>query len=55
MRSLGYLHPGPQDAVTVRASGKLLYHLSFFSRHSTGRKFWEEARRYSTEQLDLSF
>jgi three-Cys-motif partner protein len=53
MRSLGYLYKGPTDTVTVKDRGRVLYHLTFFSRHPMGRRFWDQARRYSTDQPDL--
>jgi hypothetical protein len=53
MGSLGYLYEGLGDAVPVADGGRTLYHLTFFSRHQLGRKFWIEAKRHSTDQLDL--
>jgi three-Cys-motif partner protein len=55
MAGLGYGYNGPEDMVMVRSTGKKLplYHLSFFSRHPLGRRFWTDARRYSTDQLNL--
>lgn len=53
MGSLDYLYEGLGDAVPVADGGRTLYHLTFFSRHQLGRKFWIEAKRHSTDQLDL--
>ncbi len=55
MAALKYIYSGPHDMVEVRSADKNLplYHLAFFSRHELGRKFWQEARKYSSEQREL--
>ena len=30
-----------------------LYYLAFFSKHETGLKFWDQVRKYATDQLSL--
>lgn len=53
MKRLRYLYDGPGAEVPVRDRGRILYYLAFFSRSPLGQKFWREAKRYSTDQLDL--
>lgn len=55
MESLGYLSTEMEDVKVIRSSEKNLplYHLSFFSKHETGLKFWREALKYGDDQLDL--
>lgn len=55
MRTLTYFYEGLSDMVHIRSTEKNLplYHLAFFSRNELGRKFWQEARKYSNDQLDL--
>ena len=53
MKRLGFAYDGPGDEVPVRDKHLLLYHLAFFSRSELGKKFWREAKRYSTDQLNL--
>lgn len=52
MATLGYIYSGAEDMKPIRLTEKnvLLYRLAFFSRHQLGKKFWEQARRYSDDQ-----
>lgn len=55
MKQLRYLYPGLHSArVVQRAENKLpLYHTAFYSRNPLGVKFWNEARKYSDDQIEL--
>lgn len=55
MAALGYRYGGLEEAKLIRSTDRNLplYHLMFFSRSQLGQKFWREAQRYSTPQLDL--
>jgi len=55
MEKLKYIYSGLSDMDLVRSHDKNLplYHLSFFSRHKLGYKFWKETQTYSNDQLDL--
>lgn len=55
MKKLGYLYGGILDTSLVRSTEKNLplYHLSFFSRHKLGAKFWKQAMKYGTDQPGL--
>jgi three-Cys-motif partner protein len=55
MSAIGYLPMGIGDMVKIRTRDKRLplYFLAFFSRHNTGLKFWDEVRKYATDQLTL--
>lgn len=55
MISLGYRKESLTTMVEVRSDDKNLplYYLTFFSKHELGYKFWEEVRKYSTDQLTL--
>ncbi len=57
MSKLRFLYENVGDMVLVRSTEKNLplYHLAFFSRSPLGAKFWQEARRYSTDQRELPF
>ncbi len=55
MKSIGYIDMKPSE-ITYRVTAKgniSLYHLAFFSEHPLGYKFWNEAKKYGTDQLDL--
>jgi len=55
MRQIGYLPMSIEDMVKIRTHDRRLplYYLAFFSKHETGLKFWEEVRKYATDQLVL--
>ncbi len=55
MEKLGYIYSGPEGMRPVRLPEKnvLLYRLAFFSRSDLGNKFWEQARKYSDDQLSF--
>lgn len=55
MSQIGYLPMSIERMVKIRTlDGRLpLYYLAFFSKHETGLKFWDEVRRYATDQLTL--
>ncbi len=55
MVGLNYIYPGVDDMKTIRSTEKnlLLYRLGFFSRSDLGRKFWEQAKKYSQDQRSL--
>lgn len=55
MESLNYKYSGLSDMILVRSTDKNLplYYLAFFSRHPRGTAFWQEAKKYRTDQLGL--
>lgn len=55
MADIGYKYTTAGDSVEIRSTEKnlSLYRLAFFSKHPLGHKFWNEAKKYSTPQLDL--
>ncbi len=55
MREIGYLPMGIEHMVKIRTLDRRLplYYLAFFSKHETGLKFWDEVRKYATDQLIL--
>jgi three-Cys-motif partner protein len=55
MISLGYREDSLKTMVEVRSDDKNLplYYLSFFSKHELGYKFWQDVRKYATNQLSL--
>ena len=55
MCNLGFLCLKPHEFVLVRHTGKNapLYHLAFYSKHPLGKHFWNEARRGSSQQLNI--
>lgn len=57
MISLGYREDSLKTMVEVRSDDKNLplYYLSFFSKHDLGYKFWQDVRKYATDQLSLDF
>lgn len=54
MTTLGYLTPSPDQMLEVktRDNNMKLYYLAFFSKDKKGYEFWDEVRKYSTDQLD---
>ncbi len=52
MAKLNYPYEGTEDMKAVRRyqNNMLLYRLAFFSHSNLGKKFWEQACRYSTDQ-----
>lgn len=57
MRTLDYLEVRPDQMKLVRSDEKNLplYYLALFSRHSTGYEFWEQVRKYSTDQQSFAW
>ena len=55
MSALGYLTPGLERMIEVKTydNNMPLYYLAFFSKSARGYQFWDEVRRYSTDQLGL--
>lgn len=55
MAGLGYIYSGVEEMKTVRSTEKklLLYRLAFFSRSDLGKKFWDQAKKYSHDQRAL--
>jgi len=55
MSDIGYLPMSIEDMVKIRTHDRRLplYYLAFFSKHETGLKFWDEVRKYATDQLTL--
>ena len=55
MKSLGFIYGGPEKALTIFVTSKNvpLYHLYLFSKHSRGVQFWEETKKYFSDQLPL--
>jgi three-Cys-motif partner protein len=55
MKALGYEYGGVDRTVLIKLPVRnvRLYRLAFFSRNRLGGRLWDQARRYSTEQLRL--
>ncbi len=55
MKELGYLYPGPEDAVTICVDGMSvpLYHLYLFSKNPRGVDFWRKTTSRFTDQPRL--
>ncbi|QSV45741.1 three-Cys-motif partner protein TcmP [Geobacter benzoatilyticus] len=55
MADIGYKYTTAEASVEIRSTEKNLplYRLAFFSKHPLGHKFWGEAKKYSSPQLDL--
>ena len=55
MKDLGYIYGGIDESVLIRSREKKLplYRLGFYSRHSLGGRFWQEAKKYSANQINL--
>ena len=54
MKELGYLYEGLSDLELIRGdNNQPLYHLSFFSKHPLGLKFWRETVMNTEPQLSL--
>jgi three-Cys-motif partner protein len=56
MSSLGYLKIKPSDMKLVRSDKNVpLYYLALFSKHPRAFKFWDEVRKYSTDQTSFNW
>ena len=57
MKTLGYIPPPPYTMKEVRSDERNLplYHLALFSRSQKAYDFWDEVRKYSTDQTAFSF
>ncbi len=57
MESLGYLHQEVHQMVLVRSDEKNLplYYVALFSRKELAYKYWEEVRKYATDQRSFSW
>jgi three-Cys-motif partner protein len=55
MEKIGYIPTSAGDTILIRSDKKNLplYHIAFFSRHPLGMRFWREALKYSTDQIEL--
>ncbi len=55
MRQIGYLPMSIEHMVKIRTHDRRLplYYLAFYSKHETGLRFWDEVRKYATDQLTL--
>ena len=55
MTQLGYRPTSIAQMIPVRSTDKnlLLYYLAFFSKNKKGYEFWEQVRKYSTDQMEL--
>jgi three-Cys-motif partner protein len=55
MESLGYLRQTTERMKLVRSDDKNLplYYLALFSRHPTAHKFWDDLRKYATDQVSF--
>ncbi|MCI0652557.1 MAG: three-Cys-motif partner protein TcmP [Planctomycetes bacterium] len=56
MEKLKYMHGSLNELEPVKIAFKnvSLYHLPYFSRHQKGIDFWRKAKKYSSDQLELS-
>jgi three-Cys-motif partner protein len=56
MTSIGYLPMPFHSMKQIRSDGnKPLYHLALFSKHQRALDFWNQVRKYSTDQTFLEF
>ncbi len=57
MESLGYLHQEVHQMVLVRSNEKNLplYYLALFSRNKLAYRFWQDVRKYATDQTSFSW
>jgi len=56
MKRLGYLYEGIENSHVVKGSRRQrLYRLVLFSRHPLGAKFWQQVRKYASDQRSLGF
>lgn len=55
MTKLGYRPTSIDQMIPVRSTGNnlLLYYLAFFSKNEKGYTFWEQVRKYSSDQIEL--
>ena len=55
MEARRYIRAPIEETKLVRSTEKNLplYRLALFSRHELGKRFWEQAKKYGKEQLDL--
>ena len=55
MININYLKNGLDEMVEIKMieGNRSLYHLAFYSKHKLGYKFWKEAKKYGTQQLNL--
>ena len=53
MEKLGYFYGGYSEKFFNPKNNAPLYRLGFFSRNKLGQKFWEEAKKYSTDQTSF--
>jgi three-Cys-motif partner protein len=55
MKSLNYIYGGISERIMVRSTehNLPLYRLVFYSRNALGAKFWDDAKKYSTDQRSL--
>jgi three-Cys-motif partner protein len=57
MEARDYIRAPIEETKLVRSTEKNLplYRLAFFSRHKLAKNFWEQARKYSDDQLDFTY
>ncbi|MEZ4601352.1 MAG: three-Cys-motif partner protein TcmP [Syntrophotaleaceae bacterium] len=56
MVSLGYQPTEPQETVSIRnEKNSTMYRFGFYSRHNLARKFWQQVKKYSDDQLAFEF
>jgi three-Cys-motif partner protein len=57
MRDIGYEFGGIDQSVLIRNPDRnqQLYRLGFYSKNKLGEKLWREAKKYSSDQLELDF
>ena len=55
MKKLGFIYEGPGSEVLVKLPKRnvKLYYLAFFSKSKLGMEFWNEAQKYSDDQMSL--
>jgi hypothetical protein len=57
MEDRDYIRAPIEDTKLVRSTEKNLplYRLAFFSRHQLAKSFWEQARKYSDDQMGFTY
>ena len=56
MASIEYKPTEPQETVAIRnEKNSTIYRFGFYSRHNLAKKFWQQVKKYSDDQLDFGF
>lgn len=54
MTTLGYKPTDPQETVAIRnEKNSTIYRFGFYSRHNLAKRFWQQVKKYSDDQMEL--